>query len=224
MASDIFDDGIPRYDTIPAPGEDPYDFIVSREAERIGKRIRTIREVRGLSQSQLGERVGLNADRIQKYENGARKPKKELLKQIARALGVQPMAIADPIIDVNMDITAMYALFELEKRAILDIDEDDTGQISITFKRSFGRDELWDYLHAWYLAHKKYIYEHTCAETDSESKKAILDYELWKWTFPDSISSETTQITTKRVQEIVAEIARLKRELEYYRNGGKLHS
>ncbi len=224
MASDIFEDSIPRYDSLPAPGVDPYDFIVSREAERIGKRIRTIREVRGLSQSQLGERVGLNADRIQKYENGARKPKKELLKQIARALGVQPMAIADPIIDVNMDITAMYALFELEKRVNLNIDEDDTGQISITFKRNFGRDELWDYLHAWYLAHKKYIYEHTCAEADSESKKAILDYELWKWTFPDSVSSETTQITAKRVQEIVAEIARLKKELAYYKNGGKPHS
>ena len=124
MASDIFEDSILRYDSIPAPGVDPYDFIVSTEAERIGKRIRTIREVRGLSQSQLGERVGLNADRIQKYENGARKPKKELLKQIARALGVQTMAIADPIIAVNMDITAMYALFELEKRTILDIDED----------------------------------------------------------------------------------------------------
>ena len=103
MASDIFEDSIPIYDSLPAPGVDPYDFNVSTEAERIGKRIRTIRIARGLSQTQLGEKVGLNADRIQKYENGARKPKKELLKQIARALGVQPMAIADPIIDVNME-------------------------------------------------------------------------------------------------------------------------
>ena len=221
MASDIFDD---RYDTIPAPGEDPYDFIVSTEAERIGKRIRTIREARGLSQSQLGERVGLNADRIQKYENGARKPKKELLKQIARALDVQTMAIADPIIAVNMDISVMYVLFELEKRFVLDVDEDNAGQISITIPRDGGHDEIWDYLHAWYLAHRKYTYECACAETHSEFEKATMDYRWWKWTFPDSISSEETQITTKRVQEIVEEISRLKRELASYRNGDKPHS
>ena len=224
MASDIFEDSIPRYDSLPAPGVDPYDFIVSREAERIGKRIRTIRSAMGLSQGQLGKMVGLNADRIQKYENGARKPKKELLKQIARALGVQTMAIADPIIAVNMDITVMYALFELEKRFVLDVDEDNAGQISITIPKDGGYDEIWNYLHAWYLAHKKYTYEHTCAETQSESEKAIMEYERWKWTFPDSISSEETQITTKRVQEIVDEIARLKRELEYYRNGVKPHN
>ena len=224
MASDIFDDNIPIFDSIPSPGVDPYDFNVSTEAERIGKRIRTIRIARGLSQTQLGEKVGLNADRIQKYENGVRKPKKELLKQIARALGVQTMALADPTFTPNMLISAMYVLFELEKFFHLDIDEDDTGQIFITFQRDGSYDEIWNYLHAWYLAHKKYTYEYTCAETSSELEKAILDYDFWKWTFPDSISSETTQITTKRVQEIVAEIAKLKKELEYYRNGGKPHS
>ena len=38
----------------------------------IGKRIRNIRILNGLSQSELGEKLGLTADRIQKYENGAR--------------------------------------------------------------------------------------------------------------------------------------------------------
>ena len=221
MASDIFEDSIPRYDSLPAPGVDPYDFIVSREAERIGKRIRTIREVRGLSQSQLGERVGLNADRIQKYENGARKPKKELLKQIARALDVQAMALADPIIDIHEDISVIYALFELEKRLHFDVDEDNAGHISITISRDGGHGEIWNYLHAWYLAYKKFINERTCADTIGEAEKAILDYELWKWTFPDSIPSVTTQITTKRVQEIIDEIARLKNEL--YSITGKIH-
>lgn len=41
----------------------------------IGKRIRNIRILNGLSQSELGEKLGLTADRIQKYENGARNPK-----------------------------------------------------------------------------------------------------------------------------------------------------
>lgn len=37
-----------------------------------------------VSQTELGEKVGLNADRIQKYENGARKPKADLLKKLQR--------------------------------------------------------------------------------------------------------------------------------------------
>ena len=53
-------------------------------AARVGNRIRKIRMEKGLSQTELGEKVGLNADRIQKYENGARKPKADLLKKLQR--------------------------------------------------------------------------------------------------------------------------------------------
>ena len=42
---------------------------------RIGKRIREIRKEKGLTQGELGEKVGLIANRIQQYENGARNPR-----------------------------------------------------------------------------------------------------------------------------------------------------
>ena len=35
--------------------------------------------------------VGLNGDRVQKYENGVRKPKADLLKKFANALGVSTL-------------------------------------------------------------------------------------------------------------------------------------
>ena len=51
-------------------GRDPIDFDEETAASRVGTRIRNIREARGMSQTELGARVGLTADRIQKYENG----------------------------------------------------------------------------------------------------------------------------------------------------------
>ena len=55
-------------------GQDPMDFNEETAADRIGARIRNIRNAKGMSQGELGEKIGLNADRVQKYENGARKP------------------------------------------------------------------------------------------------------------------------------------------------------
>ena len=62
---------------------DEFEGISENSAERIGKRIRDIRTARGLTQSELGQKFELSADRIQKYENCVRTPKKELLKKIA---------------------------------------------------------------------------------------------------------------------------------------------
>ena len=60
---------------------DPLDFYNETAAVRIGLRIRKIRNAKGLSQAELGAAVGLSADRIQKYENGFRKPKADMLKK-----------------------------------------------------------------------------------------------------------------------------------------------
>ena len=91
-------------------GQDPIDFNEETAADRIGSRIRNIRNSKGLSQSELGERIGLNADRVQKYENGARKPKPDMIKQIASALGVSTLALTDPV--TTNYIGAMFAMFE----------------------------------------------------------------------------------------------------------------
>ena len=79
-------------------GQDPMDFNESTAADRVGHRIKEIREAQGMTQAELGELVGLNGDRVQKYENGVRKPKAELLKRFAGALGVSTLALTDPIV------------------------------------------------------------------------------------------------------------------------------
>lgn len=70
---------------VPIPfGQDPMEFNEETSASRVGARIRKIRTDKGLLQADLGNMVGLTADRIQKYENGVRKPKADLLKKDSR--------------------------------------------------------------------------------------------------------------------------------------------
>ncbi len=55
---------------------------------KIGGKIREMRELRGLSQIELAERVGLSYQQIQKYEKGKSSISVERLFQIAYALNV----------------------------------------------------------------------------------------------------------------------------------------
>ena len=80
----------------------------------IGKRIRNIRILNGLSQSELGEKLGLTADRIQKYENGARNPKVSMIFRIANALDVNAAALYDPT--PCDDLSTMFFFFEMEEK------------------------------------------------------------------------------------------------------------
>ena len=60
----------------------------------VGDRIKRARNLRGMTQKELGIAIGLpnnGADnRITQYENNYRIPKKEVLSEIARALQVNP--------------------------------------------------------------------------------------------------------------------------------------
>jgi transcriptional regulator with XRE-family HTH domain len=129
-------------------GEDEFDLTVDKAAERTGRRIRTIRMARGLSQGELGAKVGLTADRIQKYENGARKPKLDLLRQIALALDVSVYALMDPT--TSSYVNSMYTLFEMEKDYGLELDKID-GKVCITFDRHAG---LYSHIEEWYLFYR----------------------------------------------------------------------
>ena len=108
----------------------------------------TQRKTRGLSQGELGAKVGLTADRIQKYENGARKPKLDLLRQIALALDVSVYALMDPT--TSSYVNSMYTLFEMEKDYGLELDKID-GKVCITFDRHAG---LYSHIEEWYLFYR----------------------------------------------------------------------
>ena len=61
----------------------------------IGEKIKRIRQHRRMTQKELGELVGLSANRIAQYEMSYRVPKKPLLNQMAEALHISPMAFSE---------------------------------------------------------------------------------------------------------------------------------
>ena len=83
----------------------------------IGDRIKRIRNIRGITQKELGIAIGFDesaADvRVAQYESGTRTPKEDILKKIADALEVNYRAIYEPTLYAAEDI--MYTLFELDE-------------------------------------------------------------------------------------------------------------
>ena len=54
----------------------------------IGRIIKEARKEKGLTQKELGEKLGVSYQMIAQYESGRRKPKIETLKRISAVLGV----------------------------------------------------------------------------------------------------------------------------------------
>ena len=178
-------------------GQDSIDFDDETAASRIGSRIRKIRTEKGITQAELGEMVGLNADRIQKYENGARKPKIDMLKSIAAALGVSPLALADP--NTTTYIGAMYALFELEKHfnmKIKKIPEDRATELCLSIDFS---EHMYQYMREWYKAYTTMQIELQTADTQEEMDSILKAYHNWEWNFPQCIIDRTE----KEIQKII---------------------
>jgi transcriptional regulator with XRE-family HTH domain len=79
---------------------------------KIGERLKKFRTAAGLSQKQLADRSGMSEPAIRNYELGNRYPNGKQLEKIAGALGISPLAIADPDFDSYHGL--MHALFQLE--------------------------------------------------------------------------------------------------------------
>ena len=81
-----------------------------------GERIKFLRKLRGMTQKYLGLSIGFDkkaADvRMAQYESGTRKPKENLVKDIANTLEVSPHALTVPNIDSYIEL--MHTFFALE--------------------------------------------------------------------------------------------------------------
>ena len=150
---------------------------------RIGQRIKTIREARGMTRAELGALVGLDQNRVQQYENGRRKPKLPLLKKIAEALGVSIIALMEPTFADH--ICTMHALFQAEEKLNIRVVEKD-GCYCLQF--GDGRfDGINNYLKDWYEA-RKTLDEAMPNLTDEERKKKVFDYNMFEWTYPTGLA------------------------------------
>ncbi len=190
-------------------GEDFAEINEDKSGERIGQRIKRIRESREMTRAELGALVGLDQNRVQQYENGRRKPKIPLLKKIAVALGVETIALMDPTTESY--VGAMHALFQMEDKLDMKIVKKD-GCYCLQF--GDGRmDGINSYLSKWYEVRQE-LEESLPNLTDEERKKKIFDYNMFEWTYPSGTSINASkkydEHPINRMQEIREDNERFK--------------
>jgi transcriptional regulator with XRE-family HTH domain len=71
----------------------------------IGKRIREARELKGLTQKQLGDLVGVTASAITNYENETSHPKEPILYALFQALGKDPNYFFQDCVEIEKPAT-----------------------------------------------------------------------------------------------------------------------
>jgi transcriptional regulator with XRE-family HTH domain len=85
----------------------------------IGKNLRRLRETRGLSQSGLGDAVGMDKTKISAYENAHAVMGKDVMTRFCNALSVQPWEFyvdeETPIVTSGLEQRAIYMVREAEK-------------------------------------------------------------------------------------------------------------
>ena len=143
----------------------------------IGERIRFIRNLRGMTQKWLGIAIGFPeraADvRMAQYEAGTRKPKENLVNDLARVLEVSPAALDVPNIESYVGL--MHTLFALEDLYGLKIGNID-GEVCLRLNKFNGTNYLsmFDMFSAW---------EREAAKLQNgEITKE--EYDQWRYNYP----------------------------------------
>lgn len=187
----------------------PYTSTHSSPASRIGDRIRRIRTEKGMSQAELGTLIGLNADRIQKYENGARQPRADVIEQLAGALDVNTLALTDP--NTTSCIGAMYAFFEFEESFGATITEGFGGHsIALSFDT---QSELYEHLKRWRLEYETLQAQLHASASDDEKEELIKEYHKWEWNYPCNLSASEKAAKKARIKKKIEELQKIYNEL-----------
>ncbi len=140
----------------------------------VGENIRRIRGLRGMSQKELAEKVGVSNVQINYYEHDARRPKIDTLSRIAEALGVSPDVLLGEEMSEKQARKRLYAVFSRFDGQMAEID----GKTLVWFN---GLD-----LGAFYARYQAYKAQLAEAEKEEEperreeKKKAARDsFEEW---------------------------------------------
>jgi transcriptional regulator with XRE-family HTH domain len=148
----------------------------------IGERIKRVRNLRKLTQRELGLAVGFEdntADvRIAQYESNTRTPKEDMLRKIADVLDVNYRSLYEPNLYAVEDV--MYSLFELDEHYSLllheIIDDSDPSFPKTHVAVNFRSNLLDEFLSEW-LERKKDL-------ADGIISKA--EYMDWKLNWPQT--------------------------------------
>ena len=151
-----------------------------------GERIRKFRNMIGMTQQELGTKLGFSEKsaviRVGQYENENRKPKQDMINNMAYIFDVASESITVP--DIDNYIGLMHTLFALEDRYGLTVTMLD-GQICL--KQDINHpnysDSLADDLRSWYDKKSKLTSGSILAS----------EYDHWRYNFPADRAAETRQ-------------------------------
>lgn len=142
----------------------------------IGNRIKLFRNMRNLTQKELGAKVGFpfNATdvRIAQYESEKRIPKDDMVNKLASTLDVSPAAIKVP--DIDTYIGVMHTLFTLEDTFGIKVNKID-GELCISLdKTNSAYLSMFEMLNSWQMEYEKF--------QNGEITKEEYDY--WRYNYP----------------------------------------
>ncbi len=142
----------------------------------IGNRIKLFRNMRNLTQKELGAKVGFpfNATdvRIAQYESEKRIPKDDMVNKLASILDVSPAAIKVPEIDTYIGV--MHTLFTLEDTFGIKVNKID-GELCISLdKTNSAYLSILEMLNSWQMEYEKF--------QNGEITKEEYDY--WRYNYP----------------------------------------
>ena len=149
----------------------------------IGERMRAFRNAMGMTQKELGKKLGFSERtaviRVGQYENEKRTPKQDMINQLAQIFDVAPEAIAVPNIDNYYGL--MHTLFTLEDRYGLTVAYMD-GEVVL--KQNINHPDydmtLADYLRDWNEMKTKL----------NNGSILVSEYNHWRHCFPKAMSTE----------------------------------
>lgn len=150
----------------------------------IGQRIKYFRNLQGLTQKELGEKLGFSGRtsdvRIAQYESEARIPKEDLVKMLAAIFQISPRAINVPDIDTYDGL--MQTLFALEDIYGFQIDKLDNEVCIRLDKYDYQKTgSVADRLESWYTQAERFRKEEITKE----------EYDRWRYTYPQSEAKRT---------------------------------
>lgn len=144
----------------------------------IGERIRFFRNLKGLTQKQLGISAGFSektADiRMAQYESGSRTPKADLTETLANILDVSESALKTP--DIDSYIGVMHTLFAMEDLYGLKIDKLD-DEVCIRLNKNTGANyvSMLERFSQWQEMAEKY-----------RNREISKDkYDKWRYNYPE---------------------------------------
>ena len=151
----------------------------------VGDRIKRVRNIRGMTQRELGLAIGFDENsadvRVAQYESGTRTPKEDMLKKIAANLDVNFRSLYEPTLYAAEDV--IYSLFELDEHYRIGLTEQSSTRVGVTFNSKLFNG----FLREW-LVRKEEL------EDDEITKEEYMEWKLnWSQTADDCGKFEPTK-------------------------------